>query len=41
MGINIFHIMNKESLLTHKVGMYGASTVKRGTQLIYPIFKNE
>ena len=41
MGINIFHIMNNESLITHKVGMYGAEAIKRGTQLIYPMLKNE
>lgn len=40
-GISVYHIMADNSIVTHELGMYGATPVKKGAQLIYPAAEGE
>lgn len=40
-GISIYHIISETDLITHELGMYGATPVERGAQLIYPPIEAE
>lgn len=35
-GMNVFHIMDEDHIITHEIGMYGAKAIKEGSKLIYP-----
>lgn len=40
-GFSIYHIVSDKNLITHELGMYGATPVKRGTQIVYPAMESE
>ena len=40
-GFSINHIVYDKNLITHKLGLYGATPVEKGAQLIYPSVENE
>ena len=40
-GINVYHIMTEKKTITHEISMYGAESVRKGSQLIYPKVENK